>query len=65
MKKLLIACCCIFTAVTLLCSFSSKEIGSAWHTGYHTYHLEKVQVDSADYIIVTSPKGVAICPASK
>lgn len=68
MKNLLIAFCCAFTAVTLLCSFNvSKHNGSYRHnaTG-STYCIEKVTCDGANYIIVSSSGGgVAICPESK
>lgn len=67
MKKLLIAFCCAFTAVTLLCSFNvTRQPGKHFmNAASSSYGVDKITCDGKNYIVVTSNHGVAICPESK
>ena len=65
MKKLLIAFCCAFTAVTLFCSFNAKEVKRIRSMGevlpHGTYHTALLTIDGQDYIVVQSSEGIGIC----
>ena len=64
MKRFLIAFCCVFTAVTLLCSFNvSRQSGRHFfNAATSNFSVDKVTCDGKNYIVVTSSEGVAICP---
>lgn len=67
MKRLLIAFCCVFTAVTLFCSFSATRKEGPYFRNFasSSYGVDKITCDGKNYIVVTSDHGVAICPESK
>jgi hypothetical protein len=67
MKRLLIAFCCVFTAVTLLCSFNATRKEGPYFRNFasSSYGVDKITCDGKNYIVVTSDHGVAICPESK
>ena len=64
MKRFLIAFCCVFTAVTLFCSFNvSRQSGKHFfNAATSNFSVDKVTCDGKNYIVVTSETGVAICP---
>ena len=64
MKRFLIAFCCVFTAVTLLCSFNATRKEGPYFRNFasSSYGIDKVTCDGKNYIVVTSDHGVAICP---
>ena len=65
MKKLLIAFCCVFTAVTLFCSFNVREVAKQPFLGnfasYGHYRADLLVIDGQEYIVVQSDNGVGIC----
>jgi hypothetical protein len=63
MKKILIAFCCVFTVIALLCSFSvSRQSGKHFmNAATSNYSVDKIDCDGKKYIVVTSSEGVAIC----
>ncbi len=63
MKKILIAFCCVFTVITLFCSFSvSRQSGRHFiNAATSSYSVDKIDCDGKKYIVVTSNQGVAIC----
>lgn len=67
MKRLLIAFCCVFTAVTLFCSFNATRKEGPYFRNFasSSYGVDKIICDGKNYIVVTSDHGVAICPESK
>lgn len=64
MKRFLIAFCCVFTAVTLFCSFNATRKEGPYFRNFasSSYGVDKVTCDGKNYIVVTSDHGVAICP---
>ena len=63
MKKILIIICCVFTVITLFCSFNpiEKEGNRFFSMGAGYYQVNKVTCDNKNYIVVISNHGVAIC----
>ena len=67
MKKLLIAFCCVFTVVTLFCSFNEpieiykRATISNIDPPYAKYYFSVVDLDGQHYVVVQGTNGVGIC----